>query len=688
LGGLVRRLAGREVPAPAGAAEWEAIQRLLEEGRRSDPAVAQEVRTLLTVATRMMLTTGEPQTEAPEAPPSFTNHEAALAGLNRAAGRRIIKGTPRVVQVVGLEGVGCTTVVAYWVRKAAKRYPGGQAYVDLRDHDPEPSEDDQSAVARHILRQLGRSEEVIPATCQARLRLYREVVKKRRTVIVLDHARSASQVEPFVTSAPGVFVIAVASRRVPELDATLLQVDPFSVADMELLLDRLLGEANLAAVRAERPTLVEDCEGLPYLARVAAADLMEWLERGGNAAPGPGRADSDGRPVRAAVERAYRRLAPDAAWLLRALATGPWLDTISPAAASAVAEVDEAEAARLLTVLARQQLMAMDEHSGRYRFTETVRDHVIEVSAEVDDPAVRAGARDRAVRWLRDFAVRADWAAHPERWAVSSIRDDIGPGEFATMGKGEALAALVTELENICGAVVAADAAGDGETVCHLCDAMWAAQLKAGRHDQVLPCLRIGVRVADALWPVSKKAARMHTLLGLALTLREEFREAETELGHAVRISQEAGHTLGHATAVESLGLMWLVKWTWQNAYDRFVAAEEILGTIGRGDPDWKHAHRAGALVKRHQGRCLPHLGRGAEARRLSDEALDFFRRIGDSYNEARTLTDLAEISLDLGDRASALRHIDKAMPLLRREKADFQITFLEGLRRRCVGGG
>ncbi|MGP3969753.1 hypothetical protein [Streptomyces sp. 6N223] len=154
-------------------------------------------------------------------------------------------------------------------------------------------------------------------------------VSRRRTLIILDHASAAAQVEPFFTSAGGSFVIVVASRRLPDLHVPALQIDRLSVKDMELLLDRLLGDQ--AAVRAQFPALAEDCEGLPHLARGSVAELTEWLQRGGGA-PAPVRFDSDGQPVRASVERSYRRLAPDAAWLLRALAAGPWHDAISMAA--------------------------------------------------------------------------------------------------------------------------------------------------------------------------------------------------------------------------------------------------------------------------------------------------------------------------------------------------------------------
>lgn len=77
------------------------------------------------------------------------------------------------------------------------------------------------------------------------------------------------------------------------------------------------------------------------------------------------------------------------------------------------------------------------------------------------------------------------------------------------------------------------------------------------------------------------------------------------------------------------------------------------------------------ALPERHRGRALRGLGNREEARERLTVALRFFRDAREAYNTARTLTDLAETSLDSGDPAGALPLIDEAVTALGRCSAN-----------------
>lgn len=91
------------------------------------------------------------------------------------------------------------------------------------------------------------------------------------------------------------------------------------------------------------------------------------------------------------------------------------------------------------------------------------------------------------------------------------------------------------------------------------------------------------------------------------------------------------------------------------------------------------------ALPERHRGRALRGLGNREEARERLTVALRFFRDAREAYNTARTLTDLAETSLDSGDPAGALPLIDEAVTALAAERASYHLAHLRALRESCL---
>lgn len=70
-------------------------------------------------------------------------------------------------------------------------------------------------------------------------------------------------------------------------------------------------------------------------------------------------------------------------------------------------------------------------------------------------------------------------------------------------------------------------------------------------------------------------------------------------------------------------------------------------------------------------------------ARARLEAARDSFAALGDAYNRARTLTDLAETLLLAGDTAGARTEIARAEQLLSPEAA-VHLEYLARLRLRC----
>ncbi|MFD5746698.1 tetratricopeptide repeat protein [Streptomyces sp. NPDC127033] len=684
-GGLVRRIAGQEVAAPTGPAELSAVARLVHEGVRHDPALARAWAAFARTAPLRATADG-----VPALPPSvrfFTDRQGPMRLLEREASRKA-DGRPRLALVHGPEGIGTSALAVHWGCKEAARFPGGQLYADLRGASAGTAVD-STVVLRSLLVQLGMDQDDVPPGAADRQAAFRRCVADRRLLVVLDHAYSSAQVRPLLTAAPEVFTVVVARRPLPGLDAVPVPVGPLSDKDARRLLTDLAGGDTVAGARAVLPRVLERCGGSPYALR-AAAPLLSEPERAPLSGPGEPRHRTEespslsaADPVRAAAERTYRGLEPGAARVYRLMSLREW-PALGPAVVADVAGLPEAEAERILGALADGQLLEPTD-SGRFRYRPAVRAHAEETAFRTDGIAACSAALTGTVRWYLRLAVRARLAALPQAWAIGPLYDELAARPGPYRDAGEALTVLRAELGNLVQAVLAAEEFGDPDSVHQLCQALWPLQLKAGHHDEILPALRAGARVVDARHPGSRLAGRMHVLLALNLLELREDEEAESHLTAAVRAEEAAGHRRGQASAVESLGLLRLRQWRFQEAYACFDEASAVLDGAGTDGEGARDLPRARALLERHRGRALRGLGRFAEARERLETALGFFGTGADPYNTARTLTDLAETHLAEGDPEGALPLIDEAAVTLDKEKAAHHLAHLRALRERCL---
>ncbi|MFE4613472.1 tetratricopeptide repeat protein [Streptomyces niveus] len=686
-GGLVRRIAGREVVAPADPDQTALVARIVYDGVHRDPALARAWQ----VFARTVPLSGAGTTTArtrPELPPSsrfFTDRDDAMKVLDREASRAA-DGRPRIALLHGAPGMGTSALAVHWgVRRAAKWFPDGQVHVDLRGFSAGTALDGSSAL-RAVLRQLGVPDEEVPPTAQDRIVLLRSLVADRRLLMVLDHAYSAAQVRPLITSAPGVFVLVVAANALPGVDAVRVPVGPLAKRDAVRLLTDLTSKQVVSRARATLPAVLARCGGSPFALRAAALRLTDEAAPAAqepSSRQGADAAANADDPVRTAAEDAYRLLAPATARLYRLMSLQPW-PAIGPDTASWIGETDTTEAERLLAELVAVHLLELD-HDGRHFYRPAVRGHAEDTAHREDRAAGCAAAVTRAVAGHLDLALRAANAALPESWRVPPPPHDDTRPHPSYANRAEAMDTLVAERGNLLQAVHAAEEFGDFTTVVRLGQALWPLQLKAGHHEELLPALRLAARTADTHFPGTRAAGALNFQLAHTLGELARHEEAETAARAAAANERAAGHVRGHASAVELLGLLRLRQWRYDEAYAGFDEAGRIYDTIGPGAEGERDLPRACALLERHRGRALRGLGNWEEARERLTVALRFFRDTREAYNTARTLTDLAETSLDSGDPAGALPLIDEAVTALAAERASYQLAHLRALRESCL---
>ncbi|MFC9248750.1 tetratricopeptide repeat protein [Streptomyces sp. NPDC057136] len=681
-GGFVRRIAGREVPAPGAPGDIDEVARLVHERVSGDPRLAaswERFAARVSADGIQGIPTGQPR--MPASIRFFTDRTEGMKLLHREATRRP-DGSPRIALVHGPDGMGSSTLAVHYGTRHAQHFPDGQLYADLMGHTTTGPRD-VGTVLRGLLRQLGvRDEEMPPATDRLG-DFFRRCVADRKLLVVLDHAHSAAQIRPLLTSAPAVFTIVVARHPFPGLDAVRVPVSPLTDRDSVRLLTDLAGKPAVAAARATLPSLLARCGGSPYALRAAVPRLSVPSLPPTTSPESPAMADND--PVRAAADDAYRSLEPAAARLYRLMALREWPAFDAAAAAHATGQ-DPAACGTLLEDLADRMLLERrtdGPSQGRYHYRAAIRAHAEAAAVREDGIAACSAALTRTLRGYTALAASAAHGALPESWRVPAPNS--GPQEPGYADRGAALDVLIAESGNLVQAVRCAEESDDPDTVVHLCRSLWPLQLKAGHHEMLLPALRIGTRIADAHCPGTTDAGALHAQLAHTFTELEHWDEARAEALAAARDEEVAGHTRGHASAVEFLGLLRLRQWRYPEAYECFDEAGTILDAMGAQDEGAADLPRARALLERHRGRALRGLGRRDEAIEALGRAVERFRAIDDMYNTARALTDLAETRLDGDETDAALPLIDEAITTLTGLRAEYHLSHLLRMRERCT---
>ncbi|MFF8713354.1 tetratricopeptide repeat protein [Streptomyces sp. NPDC015184] len=673
-GGVVRRIVGREVPAPAAQDERDDVARMMHERIREDPRLAAHWRSFASRVGGGGTGRGRPsQSHLPASIRFFTDRKEAMRQLRREATRRA-DGRPRVALVHGPDGMGSSALAVHYGAQSAELFPDGRIYADLGGGRTGGVRD-SGTVLRVLLRQLGVPDEEMPPATEQLGEFFRHRVADLELLVVLDHAYSASQVRPFINSAPGVFTILVARNPFPGIDAVRVPVGPLTDKDAKRLLTDITDKSTVAAARATLPSLLARCGGSPYALRAAAHQLS---------APTlpPRGAGADGDPVRGAAEDNYRLLAPETARLYRLMALRGWPAFDTAIAARTTGEDPAATAERLEDLADRMLLEHHGSGTGRFHYRPGVRAHAEAAAIREDGIAACSAALGRTLTGYADLAASAAHQALPESWRVPAPPGDRTGQRYED--RGAALGALLVEAGNLVEAVRCAEESGDPDTAVRLCRALWPLQLKAGHHEMLLPALRTGVRLAGG-----SGAGALHAQLAHSLTETGRWEEAEEAARAAAHAEESTGHKRGHASAVEFLGLLRLRQWRYQEAYDCFEEAGGILGTMGAQDEGAGDVPRAEALLERHRGRALRGLGRREEARRRLETALSYFRpgdgADGDTYNTARTLTDLAETWLDEENTEAALPLIEAAITTLDGQRAEYHLSHLRRMRDRCA---
>lgn len=573
---------------------------------------------------------GHRPAQLPPDPADFVGREDQLGILDALAPIYVISGAA---------GSGKSALAVHWGHAVRPRFPDGQLFVNLRGFDPS-SEPLSPAVALHgFLTALDVPASRIPVLEADRSALFRSVLADRKMLIVLDNARSASQVRPLLPGGSGCAVVVTSRDPLTGLitteQARSLRLALFPYADARGFLIRRLGAFRVNAAPAAADDLIGRAAGLPLALSIAAARAavepdaplgriaasIRGFEdlRGGDAASDLGTVFSS----------SYRTLPPDAARLFRLLGLHP-IPQMSVAAAASLAGVPLPSASRLLAVLERANLVSVADG------VVTLHDllHAYAASLAGSDPA----AWNRLAGHYLRTAVDADLMLDPTRPPVPLPPPEPGSTPDRVL---DAMAWFTRWHQPLLAML-------RSPVVVPLAYHLTLYLQRQGHWDDQV------ISQEAALAASTDPAARARALRALARALIQlgSYASADARLREAASTAADR-----RTQANIHLDLAWLLDLRGLTS----AARDEARTALALGEDTDVHPYALNAL-----GWYEALLGLLPSALERCRAALDAFAERGDQRGEAESQDSLGFIQLRLGSPEAAVTHFEAAIAVYR----------------------
>jgi len=627
------------------------------------------------------------------------------AGLDTLSGKKPPRA--RVLLIAGRPGSGRTALAEELVRQVADRYDDGVLRARLSEPDGTPVPVEHTA--RELLAALQRPTPAGAAADDLSEAL-REALADRRTLILLDDAADAEQVDALLPDTPDSLVVAVSHGPLTGISdvrpCTLGGLDTKSALE---LLTRHTGSVRITVDPRAAEGLVEECQGQPaalelaggWLAarpKAAVADLAKRLHTEGD----------EGTPLSRVFKLAYGSLPPTAARILRLLSLAP-AGLVDPHTASALAgcsvngartTLDDFVALGFLhaveSPLPQYQvpaclhplLKALAETQDRPGELQLARARMLERTVrllqssraitETDNPEAREKLQGMP-RSLRFPSPRAaeDWLRLRRPALLAAARAAVADGELDTLARR-----LMSQLVRAMVAHFGMQAAAPDLYGIHGLVLDVAERRKLPR-EKAAALLNLGDldaqtgRTADALarYRSALDAGRQANDPYATGRAMESVGGAHLELGDYDRAADWFGRALAQRLARDE-------RTDAARLYGRIAAAHTYAGRYGEALRNWRAAvagYRKDGDVAAHAralselARVQEYAGRPEESLHTCHEALDLARRAEDVRLQAALQLRLADTLERRGDPAAARLHRGTAERLLGEDPEESQ---------------
>jgi tetratricopeptide (TPR) repeat protein/DNA-binding XRE family transcriptional regulator len=376
------------------------------------------------------------------------------------------------VAVVGLPGVGKTTLAAAASHHLAEQFPDGCLAVDLRGMDEYPMP--AGTALDRMLRSLGLHPTQIPPTLAEQSNVYRSMLAGRRMLVLLDNASDEAQVRPLLATRHGCLTLITCRQALTGLEALRwLRLSPLPEQDTVELVARILGDQRVRVEPQAVRELADLCGHLPLAVRIAGNRLAHhprWsitslTARLRDERTRLGTLTAGDLQVRPAFAVSYHRLSAPARHMFRRLALVPGVDfgvdlaaiaagtgpsdarvqvdeLVDASLVHATATMDRYQFHDLIRLFAGERLDAEDGAEVRQRAAAAVYAHLLHTTAtagrcfnpDVEHPGA-SGSPERAAAWLEDEA--SNWLAAARHAATAELHGELITLVLALRGYAE-----------------------------------------------------------------------------------------------------------------------------------------------------------------------------------------------------------------------------------------------------------